>query len=1092
MINNNNTSNQQLELKFNNERTCFIHLPKSFIDNGHISVVKLSWRSADKGLLSAYAGAYTTCKRGCIQIPTEFANCLKLEEGSLIHVERVPNSSVYNLNYNMSIERIFVEPIDVDDSEVLEYNPLNAEEHLMHQIRVVYPGLIFPLWIHDVRIFVRVVSCGEDPSINKLPSTVVLLKEGTELIVKTKMRDVEDMKKWQKVKLLLDNSNIDSRTIHISKLLADELGLETGTVIQLLHVIRVRINPSAEEQQKQQQEQALMPQLKEFEEMKKRRSVYGRIVVTNDLEKNMVKAGLHIIQQLGATAYSTVFIRYCNHNARNNDISSMHVRLIIDENNSTDLLLTAVEFQRHLKEWIEKHRLSDTFPAIPMCQQNIIELRNNMKCLLSINEPIRRSEETNSFDSFVQADSNDNLYMLDTNNPLIKENADRAPIYTSGDSIQIKIRPDPYLSYPSFLSENTESLPDTTKKSLERIAIQFSPYRKLREDYSYHYSSIHHLAITGQAGMGKTYFAEALSRFANVYTVYIPCNNMAGDRTDTIILKLKSYFSEAMSHSPSIIIMDDLDVICPFEQEEMLPDPNIKVLSTVFIDHVARLSLYSASVDSKDPFEKTVAVIATCKSMDTLNKKIQSANIFETIIHMAVPDRKQRAKIFDSIMKRPSLHPYTISKDTAEIIVARTENYSPGDLENIIIKMMNTNMIRRLKQQDFILKESDTIELTLEDFEIASQDFVTKSIEGIKLVKSNARFSDIGGLEDVKQILRETFEFPTKYSKYFESSPIKLRSGLLLYGPPGTGKTFLANAVAGECGLNFISVKGPELLNKYIGASEQAVREVFRQADAAKPCIIFFDEFDSIAAKRGHDNTGVTDRVVNQFLTQLDGVESRQGVYVLAATSRPDLIDAALLRPGRLDKAIMCPLPDEKARESILIAHSRDYYLANDVSLKELAQLTEHYTGADLQGLLYTASLIALRERQEQQEKQTSHLQHTITSNTLYKLIHNSKRSSKSKVSEEAAVTQNNEEISQQVENIVQSLKAKELPHGTSDQDGSEENRVVITRDHMLKALNQTMPSLNAQEREKYEIIYENFLNPTPPDRQYEQRVTLA
>jgi len=222
---------------------------------------------------------------------------------------------------------------------------------------------------------------------------------------------------------------------------------------------------------------------------------------------------------------------------------------------------------------------------------------------------------------------------------------------------------------------------------------------------------------------------------------------------------------------------------------------------------------------------------------------------------------------------------------------------------------------------------------------------------------------DIGGLEEVRVVLKETLELPARYSRLFAKVPLKLRSGLLLYGPPGCGKTLIASAVAKECGLNFVSIKGPELLNKYIGASEQAVREAFDRAASASPCVLFFDEFEAIAPKRGGDSTGVTDRVVNQFLTQLDGVESRSGVYVLAASSRPDLIDPALLRPGRLDKSLYCSLPSPFERLSIIQALVRKVTLGSDIDvklLKLIADKCDKFTGADLRGLINSAQLEAV------------------------------------------------------------------------------------------------------------------------------------
>src|SRR6202044_4003450 len=208
-------------------------------------------------------------------------------------------------------------------------------------------------------------------------------------------------------------------------------------------------------------------------------------------------------------------------------------------------------------------------------------------------------------------------------------------------------------------------------------------------------------------------------------------------------------------------------------------------------------------------------------------------------------------------------------------------------------------------------------------------------------------FSSIGGLASIRTTLLETIAYPIKYAPIFAASPLRLRSGLLLYGYPGCGKTLLASAVAGECGLNFISVKGPEILNKYIGASEKSVRDLFERAQAAKPCVLFFDEFDSIAPKRGHDSTGVTDRVVNQMLTQMDGAEGLEGVYVLAATSRPDLIDPALLRPGRLDKSLLCDMPNREDREDILRAVARSLKVDPEADTKwaEVARRTDGFSG---------------------------------------------------------------------------------------------------------------------------------------------------
>ncbi|KAL9932984.1 hypothetical protein V8E36_008239 [Tilletia maclaganii] len=317
----------------------------------------------------------------------------------------------------------------------------------------------------------------------------------------------------------------------------------------------------------------------------------------------------------------------------------------------------------------------------------------------------------------------------------------------------------------------------------------------------------------------------------------------------------------------------------------------------------------------------------------------------------------------------PDLNPTTLA--------TQTDGFFPADLKDLVERAVHQAAMRvgdalgrsGARNNNNKKAQPQQLELTMADFAAAQDGFVPLSLRDVKLEKSTTAWSDIGGLHATRQTLRETLEWPTKYAAIFASCPLRLRSGLLLYGFPGCGKTLLASAVARECGLNFISVKGPEILNKYIGASEKSVRDLFDRAQAARPCVLFFDEFDSIAPKRGHDSTGVTDRVVNQLLTQMDGAEGLEGVYVLAATSRPDLIDSALLRPGRLDKSLLCDMPGEDDRVDILRAISGQgggkeakIQLAEEVELREWARRTEGFSGADLQALLYNAHLETIHE----------------------------------------------------------------------------------------------------------------------------------
>ncbi|KAF2454866.1 P-loop containing nucleoside triphosphate hydrolase protein [Lineolata rhizophorae] len=306
-------------------------------------------------------------------------------------------------------------------------------------------------------------------------------------------------------------------------------------------------------------------------------------------------------------------------------------------------------------------------------------------------------------------------------------------------------------------------------------------------------------------------------------------------------------------------------------------------------------------------------------------------------------------------------------------IAGQTDGYMPGDLKLIVARARNQALVRALTSDTSQQQRSASdkaIPLGTEDFTKALAGFTPASLLHVTLQSSTTRWDSIGGLHATRQTLLETLQYPTTYAPIFAQCPLRLRSGLMLYGYPGCGKTLLASAVAGECGLNFISVKGPELLNKYIGASEKSVRDLFERAEAARPCVLFFDEFDSIAPKRGHDSTGVTDRVVNQLLTQMDGAEGLSGVYVLAATSRPDLIDPALLRPGRLDKSLLCDLPSEDERVDILKAVARKLRFEESIreddeageNFREVARRTAGFSGADLQAVVYNAQLEAIHD----------------------------------------------------------------------------------------------------------------------------------
>ncbi|CAL1532997.1 unnamed protein product [Lymnaea stagnalis] len=476
-------------------------------------------------------------------------------------------------------------------------------------------------------------------------------------------------------------------------------------------------------------------------------------------------------------------------------------------------------------------------------------------------------------------------------------------------------------------------------------------------------SGLHHgvLLVTGHKGSGKTSLVRSVCAIMSCLPILahvniVDCKTMKGMQIGSLTKSLEAIFDEAAWRGPAILALDNLDVIMPAPsgpEAEM----SAEVIYAAKISQILQ-GLIKFEIDNNSH----VVIFATSRSRSSLHPSFtasQGVHYIQHTLDIAAPDRWAREEILHCIiLNHGGLASETV--DTLDLgeLAARTEGYVAGDLESLINVAIHSKYVKDLDALE------DKITLNFEDFNEALDTFKPVSTRNVQLHKpSGLGWSDVGGLTSVKTALIETLKWPTKYPVLFSSCPLRLRSGIMLYGAPGTGKTMLAGVVAKECGLNFISIKGPELLSKYIGASEQAVRDLFLRAQSVKPCILFFDEFDSIAPKRGHDSTGVTDRVVNQLLTQLDGVEGLQGVYVLAATSRPDLIDPALLRPGRLDKCIHCDMPDKDDRQTILMALSKQMTLASDVDLGEIADICEYFTGADLKALLYNAQLKALHEQ---------------------------------------------------------------------------------------------------------------------------------
>ncbi|MFC1768660.1 CDC48 family AAA ATPase [Nanoarchaeota archaeon] len=456
--------------------------------------------------------------------------------------------------------------------------------------------------------------------------------------------------------------------------------------------------------------------------------------------------------------------------------------------------------------------------------------------------------------------------------------------------------------------------------------------------------------LHGPPGTGKTLLAKAVSSETNSHFLVINGPEIMSKYYGQSEENLRKKFEEAEKNAPSIIFIDEIDAIAS-KREETRGEVERRV--------VAQLLSLMDGLQSRGK----VVVIAATNAPNILDPALRRPGRFDREIEIGVPDKEGRHKILKIHTRNMPLAKNVNLKD----IAAMTHGFVGADL-SALAKESAMIVLRRLLP-DLKLKEEEPIpnEL-LEKLKISQKD-ITDALKVVRpsalrevLVEiPNVKWKDIGGLDGVKQELKEAVEWPLKNPQAFKRLGVKPPKGILLYGAPGTGKTLLAKAVANESEANFILVKGPELLSKWVGESEKAVREIFKKARQVSPCIIFFDEIDSLAPRRGiSSDSHVSERVVNQMLTEIDGLEVMHDVVIIAATNRPDIVDPALLRPGRFDRIILTPTPDVKTRENIFEVHTQGMPIKG-ISMKELADSTEGYVGADIEAICREAAIIALR-----------------------------------------------------------------------------------------------------------------------------------
>ncbi|MFH5799245.1 CDC48 family AAA ATPase [Haladaptatus sp. CMAA 1911] len=536
---------------------------------------------------------------------------------------------------------------------------------------------------------------------------------------------------------------------------------------------------------------------------------------------------------------------------------------------------------------------------------------------------------------------------------------DGTVVVTDATEIQISERPAEEVA--SGGGAGGQARPDVTYEDIGGLERELEQVREMIELPMRHPELFSRLGIDppkgvllhGPPGTGKTLMAKAVANEIDAYFRTISGPEIMSKYYGESEEQLREVFEEAEQNSPAIIFIDELDSIAP-KREEAGGDVERRVVAQL-------LSLMDGLEERGE-----VIVIAATNRVDAVDPALRRGGRFDREIEIGVPDRDGRLEILQVHTRGMPLADGVNLEEYAD----NTHGFVGADLESLA-REAAMNALRRVRPE--LDLDSDEIPAdVLESLKVTEADF-KESLKGIEpsalrevfVEVPDVTWQDVGGLENTKERLRETIQWPLDYPEVFQALDMEAAKGVLMYGPPGTGKTLMAKAVANESDSNFISIKGPELLSKWVGESEKGVREVFSKARENAPTVVFFDEIDSIATERGRDGGGgtqVSERVVSQLLTELDGLEELEDVVVIATSNRPDLIDAALLRPGRLDRHVHVPVPDEEARHAIFEVHTRHKPLADDVDLEALAEQTEGYVGADIEAVCREAAMAASRE----------------------------------------------------------------------------------------------------------------------------------
>jgi transitional endoplasmic reticulum ATPase len=467
--------------------------------------------------------------------------------------------------------------------------------------------------------------------------------------------------------------------------------------------------------------------------------------------------------------------------------------------------------------------------------------------------------------------------------------------------------------------------------------------------------------LYGPPGTGKTLLAKAVANETDAHFILLNGPEVMSKWVGEAEKKIREVFDDAEKNAPSIIFIDEIDAIAP-KREDVIGEVERRVVAQIL-----------ASMDGMKGRGKVVVIAATNRQ-NALDPALRRPGRFDREIEIGIPDKKSRLEILKIHTRGMPLKQDVDLEKMADV----THGFVGADLAalsreaamNVLRKLIDQEKLELYNDKPLSKETLEKMRVGIEDFRDALKNVQPSTMREVLIEVPKVKWNDVGGLQEVKESLREAIEWPMKYPDSFVGLGIEPPKGILLYGPPGTGKTMLAKAVATESEANFISVKGPEIFSKWVGESEKAIREIFRKARQVAPCIIFFDELDAITPRRGlEEGARVSEKVVNQILTEMDGIESLSDVVVIAATNRPDIIDPGLLRPGRIDRMILVPSPDDAARHQIFLVHTKNMPIDKAVNLEKLARSTEGYSGADIQAICREAAMNAMRRQLENVRK---------------------------------------------------------------------------------------------------------------------------